>query len=434
MKTNSLKNSAVKHPILHSLLLIIIFEVVMLLLAYFVTFLCPPFFVNNGDFLFQGTIEAFLSAVGIGLVALYGYNSIWEERGRGLWNGLGIGGYFIVIAGFSLILTLISTILTPPQWEVPWKIIVYVLCFLLVGLCEETFYRGIMANIFYDKYARDPAGVWTATIWSGMLFGLMHLFNMLGAPDSQYVVGVLVQTFSACAMGMTLSAIYFRSRNIWSMILIHAFVDICSAFSAGFFKGGSLTDTIGSYTPSMFISAVPYVIVTLVLLRPSKVKEIIDYRRTREALPVHDGKVISTKKNKHSCVTAVIVAVIVTFTLFGLSVYYYNGSMSVNYSATKTFEPGTGIVTEDVALFTPEENANYSVTIQSLPGSQNAYASVYITCDGERVFSATYGGRCSDIKTVWFEANKTYTVTVEYDYTYVDSQEMQLHMISITVK
>lgn len=43
------------------------------------------------------------------------------------------------------------------------------------------FFRGIVSNLFYDKYAVDSFGMRTAVISSGVIFGMVHLANCISA-------------------------------------------------------------------------------------------------------------------------------------------------------------------------------------------------------------------------------------------------------------
>lgn len=430
-----MKRSAVKHPLLFSILVMLIFDISMFAVTLLIAWFAPSFFITNGDFVLQGTVEAFLSLIGIGIVALFGYNSIWNEWGTGFFKGLGTGTYFLVVSVISLIASLTEGIRNGYELEAGWKIAAYVACVFLIGLCEETFYRGIISNLFYDHFNKDPSGVWSATLWSGMVFGLMHVMNAVGAEDSGALVGVIVQVFSACAMGMALSAIYFRCRNIWALAFIHGFVDFCGAFTAGFYKGGSLTETIESYTPDMCFSALIFVLVTVILLRPKKMKEIIDYERTKKGLPVHDGKVISTSASRRSLVIITVIAVVLAFGLYGTANWLYEGqypSEVMDYSDVETFSAFSEktIHADDVKVSVSQD---YSITIRSYPANSNAYATVTLSDGDTVVFSRTYGGRCSETTTVYLEAGKVYSVDIHYDYTAVMT-EAEIHEISITIK
>ena len=279
-----------RHPIVFGIIVMVIFFVVMNAAAIVLGNFGPDFLLSNGDWVIQGACECITALVGIGLAAVFKVWSIWGERGRGFGKGLLTSMYFIVISLLAIVESVALELAAPGsklEIEAPWKIAVFVATVFLIGFTEETFFRGIISNLFYDKHATDKAGVWTAVIGSGFVFGLMHLGNCLSGLvitangvyfDSTVIVGSLVQTAAACMMGMALTAIYYRCRNIWALAFVHGFIDLCAAFTSGVTKGGSLVGEIATYTPAMFVSMIPYIILTLFLLRSKKMAEILEYR------------------------------------------------------------------------------------------------------------------------------------------------------------
>ncbi|MCD8108262.1 MAG: CPBP family intramembrane metalloprotease [Oscillospiraceae bacterium] len=417
-----MRTTASKHPMLFSIVTIVLFMIALWLPAIILSYFGPSFFLTNGDYVYQGTVECFTSLIGIGFVALMGYGWIWNERGKGLGKGFLCAGYFIVIALYSLVVYVIDILMTEnPQLNPAWQIVVFVLTVLLIGLAEESFFRGVVANLFIDKYGNDPAGVWCATICSGMVFGLMHLSNLL----SSDTVGVLVQVVSACAMGMALTAIYYRCRNIWVLILVHAFVDFCGAFYSGVMAGGSLSSTISSYEPYQCISALPYIIVTIVLLRPSKMREIIVLHRfsgvedTSVGIVMPEENLKSSGKSIRSCVIAAVLAVVILFGLYGAAVYASDYSNSISYEYSGEWD-GEEYFGTDAMVFTTLHTAEYTFTISNLPSTNSASMTVVVTdSSGNTVYSETFEGRTSATRNIALEEGETYTVSVNYDYSEV---------------
>ncbi len=434
-----MRTTASKHPILFSIVTVVVFMIALWLPAILLAYFGPGFFVENGDYVYQGTTECVTALIGIGFVALMGYGWIWNERGKGLGKGFLSAGYFIVVSLYSLVIYVAEiALMDEVEFNPAWQMLVFVLTVLLIGLAEETFFRGVVANLFLDKYGNDPAGVWCATICSGMVFGLMHLSNLM----SSDTVGVLVQVVAACAMGMTLTAIYYRCRNIWVLILVHAFVDFCGAFYSGFIAGGSLSSTISSYEPYQVISALPYIIVTVILLRPSKMREIIVLHRFSGVEDTSAGVVMppeelkSSGKSKKSCAIAIVVAVVILLGLFGASVYasQYSSSISYEYSGEWDGEVYFGT---DAMVFTTLHTAEYTFTISNLPSTNSASMTVTVTdSGGNTVYSETFNGRTSAVRNVELQEDETYTVSINYDYSEVGelAEGERDYMTSITVE
>lgn len=199
-----------------------------------------------------------------------GCADILTKRGIGFGKGLIVGGYFLFVGVYSAI---VYTVIYEGERTLrPWYLIaVFVICMIFVGITEEFLCRGVLAELLLRHYGATKEGVWKAVIISGVLFGLAHLSNLLGAEP----VGVLVQCVIAGMMGMAFAAIYFRTGCIWVTVALHAFVDVCALITGGLYTG-EIAETISGYQPIQLIGVVPYVILLLVLLRKKKMVQIIE--------------------------------------------------------------------------------------------------------------------------------------------------------------
>ena len=198
-----------------------------------------------------------------------GCADILTKRWIGFWKGLAVGGYFLVMGVYSAVV--FTVIYEGDRTLRPWYLIaVFVICMVLVGITEEFLCRGVLAELLLHHYGATKQGVWKAVIISGVLFGLAHLSNLIGAEP----IGVLVQCVIAGMMGMAFAAIYFRTGCIWVTVFLHAFVDICAGITSGLYTG-ELAETISGYQPIQLISVIPYVILLAVLLRKKKMDQII---------------------------------------------------------------------------------------------------------------------------------------------------------------
>lgn len=158
------------------------------------------------------------------------------------------------------------------------------LYFILVAVTEELIYRGVTADILLRTFLfrsslyrrgicgqEDRRAVWEATICSGLIFGLVHMSNMSSASTT----GVLVQMLGAFLMGMVLVAVYYRTANIYAVIIMHAVNDIAAAMPVTILKSDqNVSDVISGYGIMQIVSLIPYLIVLLVIIRPSKMEEI----------------------------------------------------------------------------------------------------------------------------------------------------------------
>ncbi len=274
-----LRSLSTRLPLTFSIIITVVFWGAMTLASFLITaFLTPLFY--GGEYAVQAAAELFVLLPGLGMTALFGLWGIWRERRRSFARGLLSGGYFIFIAIYSLMSSLLLLISGGgsysfrPAWQLP----IFIAAMFLIGLTEELYFRGLVSNLFLERFGRNSCGVWSAVICSGMIFGLMHLGNLFVAAPG----GVLIQTFAAIAMGMAFTAIYYRTRNIWVVIFLHAFNDFCALMTSACISGVSVSGVIGSYSPLQFISAAPYIIVTVVLLRDNEMDRICRFSSPEE--------------------------------------------------------------------------------------------------------------------------------------------------------
>ena len=267
-----------RFPLLASLLVLAVMllgMVVSSLLAMLLYRLFPGLYVF-GDFGMQLLVELLVLAVMLGFTSLMGMGRVLTCQGRGFLRSLIPGAVLLAFYLFAALENIFFCLGEPLQW--PGAILAFLLCMAAVGVCEELTFRGLITGMLYDKYGQSPAGVWLSVVVSSLLFGAMHLTNAIGGEMA--LSGVLLQAVGATAMGMCLAAIYLRGRNLWAVAAIHGFMDLCALVSSGIFRAESMADIIGGYTPLSLIGYGFYLICALVLLRPSKLREITASRES----------------------------------------------------------------------------------------------------------------------------------------------------------
>ena len=120
----------------------------------------------------------------------------------------------------------------------PWTQILIFLAFIfLVGLLEETVFRGIIEETLIRRFRPTALGRLQAAYLTGFLFGIAHVINMSWAADPMAVVFQIVQNV---VIGIYLSLIYVRARNVLAMIFLHAFYDFTSLMVSGIYGVGSM--------------------------------------------------------------------------------------------------------------------------------------------------------------------------------------------------
>ena len=429
-----------RHPLAWSLVVLLLFSAALFGGSYLLIF-APSFFIENGSFLQQLVAESVMALVGIFLALIFGYGYIWgqtEHFGRGIVCGM----YLIVISVFSAVVSVVMFITDPVSLgyelgtplEPVWKIAVFVIMTFLIGLTEETFFRGIISNLFWDKHATSVYGIRTAAIYSGLVFGLMHAINFISSGDSSAFGGVCVQITAALVSGIVFTAIYYRCRNIWVTIFIHGFLDFCGLIIPGLY-GGSIADTVGAYTPITAITnSLPYLIVALILLRKSKAEQML----TEKGIVPESVPEETLKKDKSSFKRALVIIIVVWIALFVMSVVLnpdiqnavngiFDGSgFSLGehvLDVTNSGEWSGDITFGSQYEFTVESSGDYRLEIDSRPEDTNAFVLVQInSSDGKTAFESNYGGICKIGMTVGLDAGD-YVLNLVYNYSEVTTPE-----------
>ncbi|MCD3220697.1 CPBP family intramembrane metalloprotease [Mammaliicoccus sciuri] len=134
-------------------------------------------------------------------------------------KGLWLGKYILVIILFNVI-TNFETI-TSIEFTFT-TIILIVLANVTIGLFEEIICRGMIFNSFLKN--NSPV---KAAFISSCIFGVIHLLNLTHTND---YIGTFSQVIYATFLGVLFSAIYYKTKNLWSVIFLHSILDISSGF------------------------------------------------------------------------------------------------------------------------------------------------------------------------------------------------------------
>lgn len=276
-----------KYPILLSIIIAVLWIVVLLISGIFFSMI--PFIAETGNgYTYQLFSDLVLTILGVGLILLFSYKKIFKEKKYSIAKEI-VTGLYPIIAGVIVIISnlylyvmsgvfpeLLEELGVSTSYSVQpaGQILLFIVTMVLVGTAEEFTFRGLIANLIFDKYGKTSKGVWFSTIVSGVIFGSLHLINAL-SPEISFF-SVAIQAILAGALGMVFTAIYFRTRNIWFLVFLHAYNNFTALFASGVLGQGTIDSTIDTYSFINFIGVIPYIIVLLVLLRKSKMEEILD--------------------------------------------------------------------------------------------------------------------------------------------------------------
>ena len=104
------------------------------------------------------------------------------------------------------------------------QVLLFFVLALLAGFVEETLFRGLMLRVL------RPTGVWRASIITALLFGAMHILNVLSLSSP---AAALLQVGYAAAIGFCYAGLVIRSGTIWPLILAHFLTNFAGFMAAG---------------------------------------------------------------------------------------------------------------------------------------------------------------------------------------------------------
>lgn len=159
--------------------------------------------------------EAVLASLVLIVMLLFRNGYVFTQKHEKLTKGLFYGSYFLI--GASVFIFVYRAGLK----EGLAVLNIAIGCFL-VGVSEELLCRGWLLNEFLEKFGNTKKGVWYSIIISGGIFGILHLGNVL---TGQTWSTTIVQALTAMAAGVFFGIIYYKTKNIWSVILLHALWD-----------------------------------------------------------------------------------------------------------------------------------------------------------------------------------------------------------------
>ncbi len=93
-----------------------------------------------------------------------------------------------------------------------------------VAIIEELYIRGLLLNIIEKLLVRKTNATQYAIVLSSVIFGVGHIFGVLGG-SALTIVAKVVWTV---ALGLYLGAIYKKTNNLWAPIILHMIIDFCA--------------------------------------------------------------------------------------------------------------------------------------------------------------------------------------------------------------
>ena len=216
-------------------------------------------------------VEAMLAFVVVVVTLISGNAYIFTQRKDGIVKSLLAGWPILLIAGVNLFSSVVS-IITTGDFNI-FNIFNLVLFCCAIGVYEEFLCRGWLFNEFIERFGHTKKQVALSIILSALIFGGIHFINLFST--SQGLIITIAQIVQATASGMFLASLYYKNRNIWSVIILHAFYDFAIFLSSSGLLKDCTTGTISTgmmiyLALSSIIIAAYFIIGSIITLRHSE--------------------------------------------------------------------------------------------------------------------------------------------------------------------
>ena len=208
-----------------------------------------------------------------------GMFSLLSKKGKGFFAGLIVGAYCLVFIALIFIRGLMGDEDTNGLTiNFTATSVVFIISMFAIGITEEIAARALISETMLEHFGTTHTSIIKAALVTGVIFGGMHVTNMLVAP----VDTTIYQMILCFTAGTLYTAIYYRSGNLWSIAFIHGLNDAGAGMVTWLYQGGvEATEQASAITAGDMIYIVVIGVVELAvayfLLRKSKTQEVQMY-------------------------------------------------------------------------------------------------------------------------------------------------------------
>lgn len=177
---------------------------------------------------------------GIMAVCVFIFTFLFMGKEKLSFNLKGLGyafrslrGYYIFMI-FISVLTVVATIvnnIVVKHVDASFQPVMFVnilIGCIFIGIVEEFSFRGLMFGGLLQKFGNTKKGIVLAAVISGMIFGFAHVMDsVIGGEviDAGTAATAILKTFQCAIFGIILAFIYYKTRNIYVVALLHALDD-----------------------------------------------------------------------------------------------------------------------------------------------------------------------------------------------------------------
>ena len=117
----------------------------------------------------------------------------------------------------------------PPNLnEIFWLNMIY---FISITVAEELVFRTAVVNCLFRKTTYSKSGIIIGCIYSGILFGGVHIMNFFNDPQMEMKLKIYTIIYG-CLVGFIYTVIYLKTKNIFVTMTLHFLWDITTEWNA----------------------------------------------------------------------------------------------------------------------------------------------------------------------------------------------------------
>ena len=173
-------------------------------------------------------IELFYAILVLIVMLLFKNAYVFTNKKERLFKSLFMASPVILFSTIVLVTNVTSVSMSNPEVITSSNIVSLLMLCALIGITEEFLCRGWLQNEFLERYGDTKKNVLISIVLSSFIFGVMHLTNVFST--SQNIFETLLQIVNAMSIGFLFGILYYKTKNIWSVIILHAFYDFSIMF------------------------------------------------------------------------------------------------------------------------------------------------------------------------------------------------------------
>lgn len=228
------------------------------LIIMIIVFKALPGSVSDG-YLPQCPTEAAVAFLAFVFIAFIAGDGAVRPSAQGMGFSMRKALYMLILAFLLGIFGVVGKIYTGAEIAPNWlgEVLSAALLCVFVGMFEEAVFRGLLFNGLLGKMGDTRKGLMWAAVISSVLFGFIHVYEQVADPASMTMLmwgEALGKTVQTGMMGFLMAAIYLKTRNIWTVAIIHGLNDFVLMVANALF-GQTIS---ASYVGGGGVAGMPY--------------------------------------------------------------------------------------------------------------------------------------------------------------------------------